>query len=124
MERAIEVDSQAQATNIPSGCDNCGKPLREGWGFAFKPKPAVVGLAADTVVAEVSKCATCAIRHAPMLRRSLTVALVVGTILTLLNQGDTILAANWHHALYWKIPLTYCVPFCVATYGALTNSRR
>ena len=58
-----------------------------------------------------------------MLRRSLMVAVVVGTILTLLNQGDTILAGNWKTALYWKIPLTYCVPFCVATFGALTNSR-
>ena len=26
--------------------------------------------------------------------------------------------------LWWKIPLTYCVPFCVATYGALANARR
>lgn len=124
MERATQVDPQAQAATLPNGCDRCGKPLREGWGFAFKPKPAIGGRVADTVVAEVSKCATCAIRHAPMLRRSFTVALVVGTILALLNHGDTILAGNWQSALYWKIPLTYCVPFCVATYGALTNSRR
>ncbi len=73
---------------------------------------------------EMLKCGGCAIRHAPMLRRSITVALVVGTILTLLNQGDIILGGNWKSALYWKIPLTYCVPFCVATYGALTASRR
>ena len=65
-----------------------------------------------------------AFRHVPMLRRSLIVAMVVGTILTLLNQGDTILAGNWENALYWKVPATFCVPFCVATVGALTNSRR
>ena len=59
-----------------------------------------------------------------MLRRSLMVSLVVGTALTLLNQGDTLLAGRWNNALYWKIPLTYCVPFLVATYGALTNSRK
>tara|TARA_B100000315_G_scaffold252792_1_gene290311 strand:+ start:867 stop:1025 length:159 start_codon:yes stop_codon:yes gene_type:complete len=52
------------------------------------------------------------------------VALVVGTILTLLNQGDIIMAGQWESALYWKIPLTYCVPFCVATFGALANGRR
>jgi len=52
------------------------------------------------------------------------VALVVGSILTLLNQGDILFAGNWVGAMYWKIPLTYCVPFCVATYGALSNGRR
>jgi hypothetical protein len=59
-----------------------------------------------------------------MLRRSAIVAVVVGTILTLLNQGDGLLSGNWNDALYWKIPLTYCVPFLVATYGALTAARR
>tara|TARA_Y100000588_G_C13653249_1_gene668898 strand:- start:309 stop:488 length:180 start_codon:yes stop_codon:yes gene_type:complete len=59
-----------------------------------------------------------------MLRRSLIVALVVGTILTLLNQGDILFAGHWVGAMYWKVPLTYCVPFLVASYGALTNSRR
>jgi len=49
-------------------------------------------------------------------RRSALVALVVGTILNLINQGDALVAGaalNW-----WKIGLTYLVPFCVATYGA------
>jgi hypothetical protein len=59
-----------------------------------------------------------------MLRRSGLAAIVVGTVLTLLNQGDLLVSGQWSHALYWKIPLTYCVPFLVATYGALTNSRR
>ncbi len=59
-----------------------------------------------------------------MLRRSLAAAVVVGTILTALNQGDNLLSGRWDAALYWKIPLTYCVPFIVATYGALTNSRQ
>ena len=59
-----------------------------------------------------------------MLKRSAIAALVVGSILTLLNQGDLLISAQWNNSLYWKIPLTYCVPFLVATYGALTNSRR
>jgi hypothetical protein len=59
-----------------------------------------------------------------MLKRSLIASLVVGTVLTALNQGDTLLSGQWSNALYWKIPLTYCVPFVVATYGALTNSRK
>jgi len=59
-----------------------------------------------------------------MLKRSAIASLVVGTILTALNQGDTLLTGQWSNALFWKIPLTYCVPFIVATYGALTNSRK
>ena len=73
---------------------------------------------------EVARCIWCALRHRPMLRRSLKVAAVVGTILTLLNQGDVIVAGGWESALYWKVPLTYCVPFCVATFGSLANGRR
>ncbi|PKB56864.1 MAG: hypothetical protein BZY73_06265 [SAR202 cluster bacterium Casp-Chloro-G3] len=59
-----------------------------------------------------------------MLKRSLIAALVVGTVLTALNQGDALLWGQWNNALYWKIPLTYCVPFIVASYGALINSRK
>jgi hypothetical protein len=59
-----------------------------------------------------------------MLKRSFLTALVVGTLLILLNQGDVILSGSWRPGLYWKIPLTYCVPFLVASWGALTNSRR
>ena len=62
--------------------------------------------------------------HRPMVRRSLIAATVVGTVLTLLNQGDTLIAGHWNNALYWKIPLTYCVPFLVATYGALSSNRK
>ena len=58
-----------------------------------------------------------------MLRRSLVASAVVGTALTLLNQGDAIISGQMTAALAWKIPLTYCVPFLVATYGALSNSR-
>ncbi len=58
-----------------------------------------------------------------MLQRSLLIALVVGTILIAINQGDLLLRGRWNTALIWKVPLTYAVPFCVATWGALTNSR-
>lgn len=58
-----------------------------------------------------------------MLRRSLLTALVVGTVLTAINQGNLILQGDLPGSLAWKIPLTYCVPFCVATWGAMINSR-
>ena len=53
-----------------------------------------------------------------IMRRSFYVALVVGTILNVIAQGDFLvdgLPLN-----FWKIALTYCVPYCVATYGAVT----
>jgi hypothetical protein len=58
-----------------------------------------------------------------LLRRSVLTALVVGSVLVVINQGNVLLAGNFPGSLAWKIPLTYCVPFCVATWGALINSR-
>jgi hypothetical protein len=48
-------------------------------------------------------------------------ALVVGSVLTMINQGDLLLAGEWPPA--WKIMLTYCVPYCVTTWGAITGKR-
>jgi hypothetical protein len=64
-------------------------------------------------------CFTCALKHPPMLRRSSVIAVVVGTVLTAVNQGDVLLAGHWSPALAWKLPMTYAVPFIVATLGAL-----
>jgi hypothetical protein len=50
--------------------------------------------------------------------RSGCVALVVGTMLNLINHGDVIFGAmtiNWT-----KIVLTYFVPYAVSTYGAVS----
>ncbi len=52
-------------------------------------------------------------------RRSLMAALVVGTILNLINQGDALFGGR---SLDWlKLGLTYIVPYCVATYGAVAS---
>lgn len=93
-------------------CESCGRLLRKGRRFTFK----IQGM-------EVVKCLWCCFCHKPMLRRSMMASLVVGALLTAINQGTLIFAGSWDDALYWKIPLTFCVPFCVATYGALVNSR-
>jgi hypothetical protein len=53
---------------------------------------------------------------AAVLKRSLAVSVIVGTILCAINQGDAILAGET--PVIWKVVLTYIVPFCVATYGA------
>ena len=95
-------------------CQRCGRTTASNSSFTFRPRGATTG---------IIKCLRCALRHWPMLRRSLIASAVVGTALTALNQGDAILSGDLASALAWKIPLTYCVPFLVATYGALSNSR-
>ncbi len=111
--------SASSRADILHTCVRCGAEIRAKRGFGFKSQPD--GTSEDA--APIVKCFTCALRHGPLLRRSIIAALVVGTILTLLNQGDVLVSGSWNNALYWKIPLTYCVPFTVATYGALSNSR-
>lgn len=54
--------------------------------------------------------------------RSFSVAVVVGTVLNLINQGDAVLGSgpiNWV-----KIVLTYLVPYGVATFGAVSVQLR
>ena len=54
-------------------------------------------------------------------RRSLAVALVIGTVLNLINQGTEIFTGHW--PIWWKIVLTYFVPFAVASYGSYAAFR-
>jgi hypothetical protein len=56
-------------------------------------------------------------------RRSLVVAVIVGTVLNLINQYDALPGAGGPPFDVVKALLTYCVPFCVATYGAVTARR-
>jgi len=56
---------------------------------------------------------------------SARVALVVGSLLALINYGDRIFLHGNMGALDWiKLALTYCVPYCVATYGAARYATR
>jgi hypothetical protein len=55
------------------------------------------------------------------LRRSLVVALVVGTALNAINQGPEMLSGKW--PVIWKLALTYVVPFLVASYGSYAAFR-
>ena len=56
-----------------------------------------------------------------LVKRNVVVAIVVGTALNAINQGDAILAG--YDVDITKALLTYCVPFCVATYGAYNSLR-
>ena len=55
-------------------------------------------------------------------RRSLGVALVVGTLLNVINQGDVLLRGGAPDVA--KLVLTYLVPYVVATYGAVSYRLR
>lgn len=50
---------------------------------------------------------------------SLKIALVVGTLLNLINQGGALL--NGDKISWFHLVLNYLVPYCVASYSAATN---
>ena len=100
------------ASDPPNACARCSAPF----AHARYEVRSVDG-------SRVARCLRCALMFGPMLRRSIIVAAIVGTVLTAINQGNVIIAGDFPASLYWKVPLTYCVPFCVATTGAILNAR-
>ena len=54
-------------------------------------------------------------------QKAVMTALVVGTILAIINHGDFILKGESIN--FFKIMLTYCVPYCVTTWGAIHGKR-
>jgi len=52
--------------------------------------------------------------------RALKMAVIIGTILFLINYLDKILGNALTGTDLFKIALTYCVPYCVSTYSAAT----
>jgi hypothetical protein len=64
------------------------------------------------------------VAHPPHLRRTVTIALVVGTVLFAINQLDVVLRGDATGSVWLKVALTYLVPFCVSNLGILIASRR
>ena len=58
---------------------------------------------------------------AASVRRSLAVALTIGTVLNAINQGAEIFSGHW--PVWWKLALTYFVPFAVASSGSYAAYR-
>ncbi len=92
-------------------CDRCGRDLGSR---SYEMR------SADR---RVPHCLKCSLMFPSILRRSLAICLIVGTLLTAINQGNFILAGDFQWAMTWKIPLTYAVPFSVATVAGLLNAR-
>jgi hypothetical protein len=51
-------------------------------------------------------------------RRALWVGVIVGSLLNLINQGGALFGGG--HINWLKLGLTYVIPYCVATYGAVS----
>lgn len=68
-------------------------------------------------------CLRDALRHPPLVRRSLTICLLVGTLVIAINQGNRIVAGDFPREFAWKLPLTYATAYTVATTSAILNAR-
>ena len=62
--------------------------------------------------------------HTPHLRRTLTIAAIVGSWLTLFNQGDVLLAVGASKVVLLKVALNYLTPFAVANLGLLSSESK
>ena len=61
--------------------------------------------------------------HPPHLRKTVTIALLVGTVLFCINQLDVVLRGDATAVVWVKSAVTYLVPFCVSNAGVLVASR-
>lgn len=95
----------------PKACASCGRAGGQRYYRLATPAGASV------------VCERCAIRHRPVVLNALKTALVVGTVLTLINQGDALLRGAVSLGVLAKIALTYVVPYLVSTAGALGATR-
>ncbi len=89
--------------SVPQTCDRCDRPAR----FHFARGGGAL------------RCWRHAFTFRQLVRTAFFTALVVGTILTLINQGDLLARGDFRGAMAWKIPLTYCVPYSVVTWSGL-----
>ena len=59
-----------------------------------------------------------------VMRRAIKIALVVGCILALINHGDRIIFHDMKPVDWFKILLTFCVPYCVSTISSVLAIKR
>lgn len=62
-------------------------------------------------------------RDRAAMRRTVTVALIVGTLLTLINQGDRLASGDADLALALKVAANYLIPWCVSSIGYISARR-
>lgn len=59
--------------------------------------------------------------HPEHLKRTLTITAIVGTWLTLFNQGDILLSTGVTAALATKVLFNYVTPFVVSNWGLISR---
>jgi len=64
-----------------------------------------------------------AARRPEVVRRSLRVSALVGTLIAAINYTDRAIAGGLSSVDFLKIALTYGVPYCVSTYSAVQTLR-
>ncbi len=101
----------ATSTTPAIHCENCQREL------------AATSYELATKRGRLPYCLMCALKWPPLMKRSLVICLLVGTLVTAINQGNFIVSGDIQQAMAWKIPLTYMVPFVVATTGGLLAAR-
>lgn len=104
--------SPARESALDTVCERCRRPLESVRYEVRSARGAAV------------RCLRCALLHRPLILRSAVICLAIGTLLTAINQGNLIVQGTFPLALAWKVPLTYAVPYGVATTGAMLNARR
>ena len=80
--------------------------IRATRGASPTPAPSMLEVASSPVVVKLA----------------LRTSVFVGSLLNLINQGDALLGEA--RLDVFKLALTYCVPYCVATYSATSITRR
>lgn len=76
---------------------------------------------AGRVAAAVDRCRFCA--RPENLKATTRIALVVGVVLTGINEGDAFAAGHVNSLLVAKVPLNFVVPFVVSNLGLLAARR-
>ena len=57
------------------------------------------------------------------IKSAIKVSLIVGVILNLINQGEAIFGLNYTAINYYKLLLTFSVPFLVSVYASFQTKK-
>jgi len=61
--------------------------------------------------------------HRETVKSAIKVSLVVGILLNFINQGVEICTLDVEHINWWKLGLTFTVPFIVSIYSAIQTKK-
>lgn len=112
MGSTLEKRDASSVQSAGSGtCSRCGRPITNR------------SYAVHSAAAEKRRCLRCTVIHPSLVRRSAAISLIVGTLLTLINQYGALTNGTISASLAWKVPLNYAVPYTVATVSAVLNAR-